>query len=157
MGEVELLDKYYQVEVAFIRELPQKYQTPCRLILTNEPFSKIYNSLSDMDVFQHYFKSALPQGDAVETVYSRLVLTKLTYLNPMFFEEDELKWMLNMARQMIGLIELSFTDLIEQTRETYPVFSQWLTRCIRVIQQKPAKMMTGVIQDSPDMDIAWCK
>jgi len=157
MEGLELLDKYYQVEVRFIRELPQKYQTPCRLILTNEPFSKIYNCLSDMEHFQDYFKSALPQGDAIELVYTRLVLAKLTYLNPMFFEEGELKWMLNMARQMMGLMELSFTDMIEQTRQSHPIFSQWLTRCIRVIQQKPVKMTTGVIQDSPDIDIAWCK
>ncbi|UQB42723.1 hypothetical protein JX580_02160 [Thiomicrospira microaerophila] len=152
-----MLDKYYAIELAFLRELPTKYQSACRLILTHEPFSSIYYSKGNLEVFSKYFQAHLPDTSDVDLVYKRLVLIKLTYLNPSFFELDELKWMLVTASEMLERPNASMNEIQEEMQYDYPVFSQWLSRCLQCMQRGGAKIEAGVVKDTPDKDMAWCK
>lgn len=152
-----MLDKHYPVELTFLRDLPVKYQAACRLILTHEPLFSIYYCKNNIDVFDKYFRSHVPVGSDLNLVYKCLVLTKLTYLNPTFFQINELRWLVKVAMEMLEKTDVSISEVIVESQHQYPVFSQWLVRCVKSMQNEAKSLSTGVIKDTPEKDIAWCK
>ena len=65
--------------------------------------------------------------------------------------------MVQVALEMLEKTDASISEVIVESQHKYPIFSQWLVRCVKSMQNEAKNLSTGVIKDTPERDVAWCK
>jgi hypothetical protein len=149
-----MLDKNYKIEKGFLAEVPVRFRPGATSMLTIEPLHCIL--AWDEDLVSRYFKEKMPTGADKELVRSRLILSKITYFNPLTLDSASTQKLIKLAAQTLDFPHTDAQKIAELTSQAYPVFSAWILNAYK--QSKQAKPQPKlVVKDSPDADIQWCR
>lgn len=149
-----MLDKNYKIEKGFLAEVPARYRKGASTMLGLEPLHKML--AWEPAMLSRYFDEKPPVGADAELVQSRLVLTKITYFNPMSLDQNSFQKLIQLASKMLAFPAADETMLAELTTQTYPVFSAWISQAAKYVKQTKTRTQL-VVKDTPDSDVQWCR
>lgn len=150
-----MLDKNYKIEQAFLAELPVRFRAGASAMLGIEPLSHIL-AWQQPGLVDRYFKDKPPQAEEKTLVRSRLILSKITYFNPRTLDRPSMELLLDLARQMLDLPKATPEEIAKYTAHAYPVFSAWALNVNKYMNQSKSAL-SGMIKDTPDKDVDWCR
>lgn len=152
-----MLDKNYKLEKGFLAEIPLRFRSGSMAMLGIEPLVNILN-WSQPGLVERYFKDKLPEGEDLDLVRSRIVLSKITYFNPQTLDKDSMQTIFRLAAHMLDFPNTDPEKMAELTRHTYPVFSNWMLTASKFMRQsKTATNGTSSLKDSADVAVDWCR
>ncbi|HEY9017778.1 hypothetical protein [Thiomicrospira sp.] len=151
-----MLDKNYKLEQGFLAEIPLRFRKGSMTMLGIEPMLNILN-WSEPGLVERYFKDKVPEGEDLELVRSRIVLSKITYFNPQTLDAENMQIVFRLAAQMLDFPQADPEKLADLTRQTYPVFSNWMLTASKFMRQSKTVSTNGSVKDSNDVSIDWCR
>lgn len=152
-----MLDKNYKLEKGFLAEIPLRFRSGSMAMLGIEPMINILN-WSPPGLVERYFKNKPPEGEDLDLVRSRIVLSKITYFNPQTLDKDNLQTLFRLAAVMLDFPSADPEKMAELTRHTYPVFSSWMLMANKFMRQsKTVTNGTHAVKDSNDVTVDWCR
>lgn len=151
-----MLDKNYKLEKGFLAEIPLRFRTGSMAMLGIEPMINILN-WSQPGLVERYFKDKMPEGDDLGLVRSRIVLSKITYFNPQTLDAENMQVIFLLAARMLDFPSSDPEKMAELTRQTYPVFSNWMLTASKFMRQSKTTNGNGSVKDSSDVSVDWCR
>lgn len=151
-----MLDKNYKLEKGFLAEIPLRFRKGSMTLLGIEPMINILN-WSEAGLVERYFKDKVPEGEDLDLVRSRIILSKITYFNPQTLDAENMQVIFTLAAQMLGFPQADPEKLAELTRQTYPVFSNWMLTANKFMRQSKPANGQGSVKDSGDVSVDWCR
>lgn len=151
-----MLDKNYKLEKGFLAEIPLRFRTGSMAMLGIEPMINILN-WSQPGLVERYFKDKMPEGDDLDLVRSRIVLSKITYFNPQTLDAENMQVIFRLAVLMLDFPSSDPEKMAELTRQTYPVFSNWMLTASKFMRQSKTTNGNGSVKDSSDVSVDWCR
>lgn len=151
-----MLDKNYKLEKGFLAEIPLRFRSGSMAMLGIEPMVNILN-WSQPGLVERYFNDKAPEGDDLDLVRSRIILSKITYFNPQTLDRDNLQTIFRLAALMLGFPNTDPEKMAELTRQPYPVFSNWMLTASKFMRQSKPNNGGSSVKDSADVAIDWCR
>lgn len=151
-----MLNKNYKLEKGFLAEIPLRFRTGSMAMLGIEPMITILN-WSQPGLVERYFKDKMPEGDDLDLVRSRIILSKITYFNPQTLDADNMQVIFRLAARMLDFPNSDPEKMAELTRQTYPVFSNWMLTASKFMRQSKTRNGNGSVKDSSDVSVDWCR
>lgn len=151
-----MLDKNYKLEKGFLAEIPLRFRSGSMAMLGIEPMVNILN-WSPPGLVERYFKDKAPEGEDLNLVRSRIVLSKITYFNPQALDKESLQTLFRLAAHMLNFPSDDPEKMAELTRHTYPVFSNWMLIASKVARQSKTINGLASVKDASDVAIDWCR
>lgn len=151
-----MLDKNYKLEKGFLAEIPLRFRTGSMAMLGIEPMINILN-WSQPGLVERYFKDKMPEDDDLGMVRSRIILSKITYFNPQTLDAENMQVIFRLAARMLDFPSSDPEKMAELTRQTYPVFSNWMLTASKFMRQSKTTNGNGSVKDSSDVSVDWCR